>query len=90
MIDYGKQVHKVCSVFQQGTHNCAIIVVLLLQDGGHQFTIKGELVPLAGTIVLVSGDSLGSQLIVGFKEGPGAHLKCRHCMGSAKAINCKV
>lgn len=52
--------------------------------------IQGEPLSLAGTIVLVSGDNLGSQLIGGFKEGPGAHLKCRHCMGNAEEIKCKV
>ena len=36
--------------------------------------------------MLFSGDNLGSQLIGGFKEGPGAHLKCRHCMGTAEEI----
>ena len=36
--------------------------------------------------MLVSGDNLGSQLIGGFKEGPGAFLKCQHCMGTADEI----
>ena len=40
----------------------------------------------AGTIAFLSGDNLGFQLIGGFKEGPGAHIKCRHCMGSSNAI----
>ena len=47
---------------------------------------SGKPLSLAGTIVLFSGDNPGSQLIGGFKEGPGAHLKCRHCMGTAEEI----
>ena len=39
-----------------------------------------------GTIAFVSGDNLGSQLVGGFKEGSGAHLKCRHCMGTTVEI----
>ena len=48
--------------------------------------VKGEPLSHAGTIVMVSGDNLGSQSIGDFKEGPGGDLKCRHCMGSAKKI----
>ena len=40
--------------------------------------------------MLISGDNLGSQLIGGFKEGSGAHLKCRHCMGTTEEIKRKV
>lgn len=43
-----------------------------------------------GTIAFVSGDNLGSQLVGGFKEGAGARLKCRHCMGTATDIQTKV
>ena len=39
-----------------------------------------------GTIAFLSGDNLGSQLVGGFKEGAGARLKCRHCMGTATDI----
>ena len=52
--------------------------------------MKGELISFAGTIVMVSGDNLGSQLMGGFKEGPGAHLKCRHCMGNTEKIKSMV
>lgn len=52
--------------------------------------IHNERKSLAGTITFVSGDNLGSQLIGGFKEGPGAHKKCRHCMGSSDAIKTTV
>ena len=52
--------------------------------------MKGELISFAGTIVMVSGDNLGSQLIGGFKKGPGAHLKCRHCMGNTEKIKSMV
>jgi hypothetical protein len=48
--------------------------------------VKGEPLSFAGTIVMVSGDNLGSQLCGGFKEGAGAHLKCRHCMGNTDEI----
>lgn len=44
----------------------------------------------AGTITYVSGDNLGSQAVGGFKEGSGANLKCRHCMGETDGIKCKV
>lgn len=64
--------------------------MFLLQDGGHSFTIKGEEVPLAGTVTFFSGDNLDSQLVGGFKEGSGAHLKCRHCMGSSEDVKTKV
>jgi len=62
----------------------------LEQDAGYQFIIHNERKSLAGTIAFVSGDNLGSQLIGGFKEGPGAHIKCRHCMGSSDAITFMV
>ena len=52
--------------------------------------IHNERKSFAGTITFVSGDNLGSQLIGGFKEGPGAHIKCRHCMGSSNAIKSMV
>lgn len=52
--------------------------------------VQGERRSLAGTIAFVSGDNLGSQLIGGFKEGAGAHLKCRHCMGGCNALTSKV
>ena len=52
--------------------------------------IKNERKSLAGTISFVSGDNLGSQLIGGFKEGSGAHKKCRHCMGTTDAIKSMV
>lgn len=57
-----------------------------IKDGGHEFTVKGQPMSFSGTIAFVSGDNLGSQLIGGFKEGPGAHLKCRHCMGNSSDI----
>jgi len=60
------------------------------KDAGHQFTLNGERHSLRGTIAFISGDNLGSQLIGGFKEGAGARLKCRHCMGSANDIQTKV
>ena len=44
----------------------------------------------SGTIAFLSGDNLGSQLIGGFKEGPGAHLKCRHFMGNSNDIKTMV
>ena len=43
-----------------------------------------------GSIAFVSGDNLGSQLVGGFKEGSGAFLKCRHCMGNKDDIKRKV
>jgi hypothetical protein len=52
--------------------------------------VKGQRLSLAGTIIYFSRDNLGSQLIGGFKEGSGAHLKCRHCMGNANLITTKV
>ncbi|XP_046848509.1 uncharacterized protein LOC124442042 isoform X2 [Xenia sp. Carnegie-2017] len=61
----------------------------LEQDGGHQFIVKGEPMSFSGTIVLVSGDNLGSQLMGGFKKRPGAHLKCRQCMGTTEQIKQK-
>ena len=64
--------------------------LILYQDAGHQFILNGERHSLRGTIAFVSGDNLGSQLIGGFKEGAGARLKCRHCMGSAVDIQTKV
>lgn len=38
----------------------------------------------------LSKDGVGSQLIGGFKEGAGAHLKCRHCMRGSNAWTSKV
>ena len=61
-----------------------------MKDGGHEFIVKGEPRSFTGTITFVSGDNLGSQLIGGFKEGPGAHLKCRHCMGNTHDIKTMV
>lgn len=61
-----------------------------IQDAGHQFCIKGERKTFAGTIAFISGDNLGSQLVGGFKEGPGAFLKCRHCMGNENEIKIMV
>ena len=52
--------------------------------------VQGERRSLAGTIAFVSGDNLEAQLIGGFKEGAGAHLKCRHCMGRSNALTSKV
>jgi hypothetical protein len=43
-----------------------------------------------GTVTYFSGDNLGSQLIGGFKEGSGANLKCRHCMGNSDAVKTMV
>ena len=43
-----------------------------------------------GTIMFFSGDNLGSQLVGGFKEGAGANLKCRHCMGTKDDVQTKV
>ena len=44
----------------------------------------------AGTITYISGDNLGSQAVGRFKEGSGANLKCRHCMGEADEMKFKV
>jgi hypothetical protein len=44
--------------------------------------VKGEQLSFAGTIVMVSGDNLGSHLCGGFKDGAGAHMKCWNCMGN--------
>ena len=52
--------------------------------------IKNERRSFAGTIVFFSGDNLDSQLIGGFKEGPGANMKCRHCIGAANALQTMV
>ena len=48
--------------------------------------IHKERKSFAGTIAFLSGDNLGFQLTGGSKEDPGAHIKCRHCMGSSNAI----
>ena len=44
----------------------------------------------SGTIIFMSGDNLGSQLVGGFKEGSGANLKCRHCLGNSDEIRLMV
>ncbi len=61
--------------------------MLIFQDGGYQFIIKGEPRCFAGTIAYVSGDNLGSQLIGGFKQGSQSHRKCRVCMGNGTEIS---
>lgn len=61
--------------------------ILLFQDGGYQFMIKGEPRCFAGTIAYVSGDNLGSQLVGGFKQGSQSHRKCRVCMGTGAEIS---
>ena len=62
----------------------------MLKDGGHQFSINGQLRSFAGSIAFESGDNLGSQEVGGFKIGPAAALKCRECMGSAQDIKTMV
>ena len=52
--------------------------------------VKHQPVSYSGTIVFVSGDNLGAQLVGGYKESSSASLKCRHCMGSADEITCSV
>lgn len=65
-------------------------VLELEQDGGHQFNVRGVKRSFAGTIAFVSGDNLASQELGGFKVGPGAHFKCRECLGSADELTTKV
>jgi len=62
----------------------------LEKDAGCQFIVNGERRSFAGTIAFVSGDNLASQELGGFKVGPGAHHKCRECMGSSIDIQTKV
>lgn len=52
--------------------------------------IKHQPISFSGTIVFVSADNLGAQLVGGCKESASAHLKCRHCMGTADEITCNV
>ena len=52
--------------------------------------VKRQLVSYSGTMVFVSGDNLGAQLVGGYQESAGASLKCRFCMGSADEITCCV
>jgi hypothetical protein len=65
-------------------------VAELEKDAGHQFIVNGERRSFAGTIAFVSGDNLASQELGGFKVGPGAHHKCRECMGYTTDIKTKV
>ena len=44
-----------------------------------------------GSLLLMSGDTLGSNFLGSFKEGVGGALRvCRHCMGTHDEIKCKV
>jgi hypothetical protein len=52
--------------------------------------VKHQPLSLSGTIVFVSGDNLGAQLVGGFKESASANLRCRHCMGTVDEVTSKV
>ena len=52
--------------------------------------IKVDGIQLYGTISLISGDNLGSNLLGGFKAPSGAYRKCRNCMATAEDMKSKV
>ena len=57
---------------------------------GMQMTIGGTVKTIYGTLLAVSGDNLGGQLIGGYKQLASATRKCRFCMATAEDMNKKV
>ena len=53
-------------------------------------TIGGEVKTIYGTLLAVSGDNLGSQLIGGYKQLATATRKRRFCMATTEGINKEV
>ena len=60
------------------------------KENGHPFIINKAERIFRGTIAYASGDTPGSQLLGGFKEGCNAHCKCRQCLGNDEEVKSKV
>ena len=54
------------------------------------FCIKGENIPLRGTLALCLADNPASQSLGGYKTLASAIHKCRHCMAVDKDVQTKV
>ena len=67
-----------------------IALLILLQERGYQFHIKGEPCTFYGTSAIVSANNPASCAIGGFKESVSALLPCRHCLGPNQIIRQEV
>ena len=54
------------------------------------FKVEGQLRKFRGTITVVSGDNLSSQLIGGYKALNAAFRKCRYCMATDESMKTQV
>lgn len=62
----------------------------LITQQGMQMIIGGISRTVYGTLLIVSGDNLGSQLIGGFKQLASALRKCRFCMATEEDVSKEV
>ncbi|XP_028395767.1 uncharacterized protein LOC114519789 [Dendronephthya gigantea] len=62
----------------------------LAKVDGYCFSISGTERVFRGSLLLWTGDTLGSNHVSGFKEGVGGAFRiCRHCMGTREECNHK-
>lgn len=57
---------------------------------GMLMTVGGKTITVYGTLLVVSGDNLGSQAVGGFMQLGTAIRQCRYCMANKEDINTKV
>ena len=57
---------------------------------GVQLNVGDTIKTVYGTLIAVSGDNIGSQLLGGFKQLASAMRQCRWCMATKDDVNTKV
>ena len=57
---------------------------------GMLLNVGGKNIVVHGTLLVISGDNLGSQAIGGFVQLATAIRKCRYCMATRTDVNTKV
>ena len=71
--------------------NVSYLLYLSHMMQGTTVCVRGETVPIQGTVLLFLADTLGAHQIGGFKSGIGFALrKCRDCLATTTLINTKV
>lgn len=61
-----------------------------MKKEGVSFVIDGRVQSIRGTLAIVSGDNLSSQLLGGFKSLNSAFRRCRRCMATKETMQTKV
>ena len=57
---------------------------------GMLLNVGGKNIVVHGTLLVISGDNIGSQAIGGFVQLATATRQCRYCMATKEDVNTKV